>query len=88
LLLVEDFAGVNGKTKEFLAWAKAAGLDGSESVLLVAESELVRRAARNLPWVVTLAPEALNVYDILRTERLVMDLKAWEAFQARLGGEA
>ncbi len=88
LLLVEDFAGVNGKTKEFLAWAKAAGLDGSETVLLVAESEPVRRAARNLPWVVTLAPEGLNVYDILRTERLVMDLKAWEAFQARLGGEA
>ncbi|MCS7218488.1 MAG: 50S ribosomal protein L4 [Thermus sp.] len=88
LLLVEAFAGVNGKTKEFLAWAKAAGLDGSETVLLVAESEAVRRAARNLPWVVTLAPEGLNVYDILRTERLVMDLKAWEAFQARVGGEA
>ncbi|MFX6160437.1 50S ribosomal protein L4, partial [Acinetobacter baumannii] len=45
-------------------------------------------AARNLPWVVTLAPEGLNVYDILRTERLVMDLAAWEAFQARMGGEA
>ncbi len=87
LLLVEDFAGVNGKTKEFLAWAKAAGLDGSESVLLVAESELVRRAARNLPWVVALAPQGLNVYDILRTQRLVMDLKAWEAFQERLGGK-
>jgi large subunit ribosomal protein L4 len=87
LLLVEDFAGVNGKTKEFLAWAREAGLDGSESVLLVAESELVRRAARNLPWVVVLAPEGLNVYDILRTERLVMDLRAWEAFQDRLGGK-
>jgi large subunit ribosomal protein L4 len=48
----------------------------------------VRRAARNLPWVVTLAPEGLNVYDILRTGRLVMDLKAWEVFQERLGGEA
>lgn len=88
LLLVEDFAGINGKTKEFLAWAKGAGLDGSESLLLVTASELVRRAARNLPWVVTLAPEGLNVYDILRTERLVMDLAAWEAFQARMGGEA
>jgi len=49
LLLVEAFAGVNGKTKEFLAWAKEAGLDGSESVLLVTGNELVRRAARNLP---------------------------------------
>ncbi len=88
LLLVEDFAGVNGRTKEFLAWAKGAGLNGEETVLLVAQDERVRRAARNLPWVVTLAPEGLNVYDILRTERLVMDLAAWQAFQARLGGEA
>jgi large subunit ribosomal protein L4 len=88
LLLVEEFAGVDGKTKAFLAWAKGAGLDGSETVLLVTANELVRRAARNLPWVVTLAPEGLNVYDILRTQRLVMDLAAWEAFQARLGGEA
>ena len=88
LLLVEAFAGVNGKTKEFLAWAKEAGLDGSESVLLVTGNELVRRAARNLPWVVTLAPEGLNVYDIVRTERLVMDLDAWEVFQNRIGGEA
>ncbi len=88
LLLVEDFAGVNGRTKEFLAWAKGAGLTGEETVLLVAQDERVRRAARNLPWVVTLAPEGLNVYDILRTERLVMDLAAWQAFQARLGGEA
>ena len=47
-----------------------------------------RRAARNLPWVVTLAPEGLNVYDIVRTERLVMDLDAWEVFQNRIGGEA
>lgn len=85
LLLVEDFPGVNGKTKEFLAWAKQAGLNGSESVLLVTESELVRRAARNLPWVVALAPEGLNVYDILRTGRLVMDLAAWEAFKDRMG---
>lgn len=88
LLLVEDFPGVNGKTKEFLAWAKGAGLTGEETMLLVAQDEKVRRAARNLPWVVTLAPEGLNVYDILRTERLVMDLAAWQAFQARLGGEA
>ena len=47
-----------------------------------------RGLARNLPWVVTLAPEGLNVYDIVRTERLVMDLDAWEVFQNRIGGEA
>lgn len=88
LLLVESFPGVNGKTKEFLAWAKGVGLDGSKRVLLVTAEELVRRAARNLPWVGVLKPEGLNVYDILRHEFLVMDLKAWAVFQERTGGEA
>lgn len=93
LLIAEGFEGVNGKTKEFLAWATGAGLDGSQTVLLVTANELVRRAARNLPWVRTLAPEGLNVYDILRQEWLVLDMPAWEAAQARLasqgkGGEA
>ncbi len=87
LLLVEGFPGVEGKTKSFLAWAKGVGLDGSETVLLVTGDEVVRRAARNLPWVLPLAPEGLNVYDILRTQRLVMDLSAWEAFQARIQGQ-
>lgn len=49
LLIAEGFEGVNGKTKEFLAWATGAGLDGSQTVLLVTANELVRRAARNLP---------------------------------------
>lgn len=91
LLIAEGFDGVSGKTKEFLAWAAGAGLDGSQTVLLVSANEVVRRAARNLPWVRTLAPEGLNVYDILRQEWLVLDMPAWEVAQARLapkGGEA
>ncbi len=88
LLLVESFSGVDGKTKAFLAWAKGVGLDGSKRVLLVTGEEVVRRSARNLPWVGVLKPEGLNVYDILRHEVLVMDLKAWEVFQTRTGGEA
>ncbi len=72
LTLVESF-GVNGKTKEFVAWARENGFDGSERVLLVTNDELARRAARNLPWVNVLQPAGLNVYDILRHERLVID---------------
>ncbi|AEB12460.1 50S ribosomal protein L4 [Marinithermus hydrothermalis] len=90
LLVVEAFEGVNGKTKEFLAWAKANGLDGSETVLVVTENELVRRAARNLPWASVLEPEGLNVYDILRHERLLLDEAALKLALERIGagGEA
>ena len=72
LTLVESF-GVNGKTREFVAWAKENGFDSSERVLLVTGDEMARRAARNLSWVNVLQPAGLNVYDILRHERLVID---------------
>ncbi|WP_027882068.1 50S ribosomal protein L4 [Meiothermus rufus] len=89
LFLVEEFQGVNGKTKEFVAWLKAHNLEGS-SILLVTRDEKVARAARNLPKVRVLPPEGLNVYDILRQEALVMEASAWEGVQARVamtGGE-
>lgn len=82
--LVEDFKGVNGKTKEFVAWLKAHNLEGP-SILLVTSDEKVARAARNLPKVRVLAPEGLNVYDIIRQEALVMEASAWEGVQAKLG---
>lgn len=82
--LVEDFKGVNGKTKEFVAWLKAHNLEGP-SILLVTSDEKVARAARNLPKVRVLAPDGLNVYDIMRQEALVMEASAWEGVQAKLG---
>ena len=85
LLVVEAFDGVEGKTKQFLAWAKDQGLGEGERVLLVTGDERVRRAARNLPWVTPLAPEGINVYDILRHERLVMDEGAFALALARAG---
>lgn len=90
LLVVEAFAGVEGKTKQFVEWAAGHGLDGSERVTLVTADENVRRAARNLPWVVTLSPEGINVYDILRTDRLVLDEAALALAleRAGIGGEA
>ena len=68
-----DGWALDGKTKGFLAWASQNGFDGSERVLLVSKDENVVRAARNLTWVTPLAPAGLNVYDILRHERLVID---------------
>lgn len=73
LTLVESFGISEGRTREFVGWAKSNGFDGSERVLLVSDDELVRRAARNLPWVCVLPSRGLNVYDVLRNERLIAD---------------
>lgn len=72
LTLVDSF-NIAGKTREFVAWAKANGFDSAERVLLVTDDEMVRRAARNVPWVDVLATKGLNVYDILRADRVIAD---------------
>lgn len=78
LTLVESF-GIGGKTKEFVAWAKEHGFDGQERVLVVTNDEMVRRAARNLPWVGVLPQNGLNVYDILRYDHLIADAAVLES---------
>lgn len=77
LTLVDAF-NVGGKTREFVAWAKDHGFEGKERVLLVTDDELARRAARNLPWVDVVAGAGLNVYDILRADRVIADAKLFE----------
>ncbi|WP_424950570.1 50S ribosomal protein L4 [Deinococcus sp.] len=85
LIAVDGFAvnGVelDGKTKSFLGWAAQQGLDGTQSVFLVTDNELVRRAARNVPWITALQVAGLNVYDIMRHDRLVIDAIALEPAQ-------
>lgn len=85
LLAVDGYSFEDGKTKSFVSWAKSQGMDGSESVFVVTDNEAVRRAARNLSWVTALPVAGLNVYDILRHDRLVIDAVVLEP--AKEGGE-
>lgn len=78
LVAVDGFDLADSKTKTFVAWAKQNGMDGSEKVLLVTDDEQVRLAARNVSWVSVLPTAGVNVYDILRHERLVIDAAALE----------
>jgi large subunit ribosomal protein L4 len=73
--------GLDGKTKGFVAWAKQNGMDGSERVFLVTDDEMTLRAARNIPWVTPVKVAGLNVYDVLRHERLLIDAAALSSFE-------
>ncbi|GBF08224.1 50S ribosomal protein L4, rplD [Deinococcus aerius] len=86
-LLAVDGFGLDGKTKGFVAWAAQNGLDGSERVLVVTDDEATRRAARNVAWATVLPVAGLNVYDILRHERLVIDAVALEPAQEEVISE-
>lgn len=87
VILVDGDLGVDGKTRSFVAWAQKQGLDGSETLLLCTDDELAVRAARNLPWVTARKVAGLNVYDVLRHERLVLDVAGLERVKAAVANE-
>ena len=73
----------DGKTKELKSRFAKLGL-GSVLIIdgAVVQGEFAR-AARNLPHVDVLPVAGINVYDILRHEKLVLTRAAVEALEAR-----
>ena len=61
------------KTKLFKAVCADLGIDGSKVLFVTAEKdEALQRSSRNLYSYLTLPCDGLNVYDMLRFERLVL----------------
>lgn len=71
ILVVKDIALPEAKTKHF---AKVKGDLGLNKALVVAptEAHALMLSARNIPGVTVLAPEQLNVYDVLNHKQLVL----------------
>src|SRR5690606_4019200 len=71
LVVVDDFA-TDGKTKS-VATALSALKTGNKALIVDAKgNENLVRGARNLAASQWIAPEGLNVYDILRHETVVL----------------
>lgn len=87
-LVAVDGFDIDGKTKNFVAWAAQNGMDGSERVLIVTDDAQTRQAARNVAWATVMPVAGLNAYDILRHERLVIDAVALEPAQEEEGEQA
>ncbi|MDL2207362.1 50S ribosomal protein L4 [Desulfovibrio sp. OttesenSCG-928-M14] len=85
LMVVKDINLPEAKTKYFAKVKKDLGL---EKTLLVAptEAHALMLSARNVPGVTVMAPEQLNVYDVLRHNRLVLLESVIEPVTARLAG--
>ena len=84
LVVIDDLAVENPKTKDMAARFAERGWN---SVLLIDGVEVdqgVLRAVRNLPKVDLLPQQGANVYDILRRDTLVLTKDAVAALEARL----
>ena len=83
LIVVDDLSAAEAKTKGLLA--QFAGL-GISNALIVGGPEIEAnfdRAARNITGVDVLPIQGINVYDILRRDKLVLTKAAVEALEER-----
>jgi large subunit ribosomal protein L4 len=83
LIVVDDVRLAEPKTK---ALVSRFGRLGLANALIIAGAEVetnFQRAARNIPNVDVLPVQGINVYDILRREKLVLTKAAVDALEAR-----
>jgi large subunit ribosomal protein L4 len=89
LMVLDGFAS-DGKTKSVAAALAALGTAQPNAKVLLVDSkdnQLLARGARNLASSKWLAPEGLNVYDILRHETLILTQAAAKAVETALKAE-
>ena len=83
LIVVDDVRLADAKTKALL---DRFGKLGLRNALIIAGTEIdtgFQKAARNIPNIDVLPVQGINVYDILRREKLVLTRAAVDALEAR-----
>ncbi len=73
------------KTRRVVELLASLGLGDSVLIVIDAPDPHVERSARNLPGVGVLRAEGLNVYDVLRHQKLLVTRAALDRIHARLG---
>ena len=83
LIVIDGLAVKEAKTKALIAQFEKLGL--SSALIIGGEQieESFGRAARNIPNIDVLPVQGINVYDILRRQKLVLTKAAVEALEAR-----
>ena len=82
-IIVWDSAEAEAKTKALVAKFEAIGLTSALVIDGAAVHEGFSLAARNIPQIDVLPVQGINVYDILRREKLVLTRAAVDALEAR-----
>ena len=73
LVLVEDFTSEDGKTKTLAAILKNFVEDGKRTVLIMKDDDaMLRRAARNIPYLHILAYDKLSAKELLYGKKVIM----------------
>lgn len=65
VFVLEDFPQTDGKTKAIASMLRVLGLGGTTLIVAGGDQDRLRRAAKNMPDVTVIAPEGVNVRDLL-----------------------
>ena len=83
LIVVDDLAAKDAKTSAMAGMLKKLGLENALFIGGVEVDNNFALATRNIPNLDVLPVQGINVYDILRREKLVLSKAAVEALEAR-----
>ncbi len=75
------------RTKDFIGILSALELKGSALIVAQGTDKNLTLASRNVPNVALTTSEALNTYDVLRSDKLVFTTDAFAQVEARLNKE-
>lgn len=71
-IVVDSIAMSEFKTKGMVAMLKALGVDKKVMIILPEADQKVVKSAANIPGVTTAPVNSINVYDIMRHEKLIV----------------
>lgn len=88
IVVIDSFADLEGRTKAMIALLTSLGAARGTMVATGARQENLTRAASNLPEVKTLLVNYLNLHDLLKNARLILDREAIGYIEQTWGEES
>jgi len=77
IIVVDNIAMEDFKTKKMIEVLKAIGAEGSKALIVMPEKDLkVVKSASNIPGVKTALVNTINVYDILNYDKFIVSKDA------------
>jgi large subunit ribosomal protein L4 len=87
LTVVDDITLDEYKTRRIVEMLGALGLAGQKVLIVIDDANpTVEASARNVPGVGLVRADGVNVYDVLRHDKLLITKAAVEAVERRLAG--
>ena len=72
MTVIEDFSFESGKTKDLIAVLKNFSPEMKTMIIMKDDDQMLKRSARNIPWVSYMTYNRLNAHDLFYTEKLII----------------